>query len=181
MAANRRWAVLVGDSEASMSAVRWSTENLAREGDEIMIMSALEHRDHSHHQDDTLIAISPNAYSRIGSHADHSTKQRRKILEKVQEYASLMESPERLWSVTSAVIDSEDALGETAVAFAKRMKFDFVVVGSRQLGPVCRTVLRASGSSTVSEYAIHNMPCPTCVVVMQRRLNRDQSQTFDNA
>lgn len=51
--------------------------------------------------------------------------------------------------------------GEVIVSMAKEEKAGLIVIGSRGLGRLKRTLV-----GSVSDYVLHNAPCPVCICKM---------------
>ncbi|CEP02534.1 hypothetical protein PBRA_009118 [Plasmodiophora brassicae] len=159
----RRWAILIDDSEGSVAAARWSVANLARSGDDITLVTAVEHQTGLH--DALLLALSPLMFTTLGEpDADPE-----RAIDLLSKFRDMLEPTDRTWTTHCVAIDGDKRKGPALVDFAAREHLDFVVVGSRHLGSVFRILLEAAGDGSFSDYAIHNMPCPVVVVLCGRR------------
>eukprot|EP00887_Chlorella_sp_A99_P000632 scaffold5.g632.t1 len=80
--------------------------------------------------------------------------------------APLLQAPEHL-SVHEHLLPAAggaSGVAESLVACAKEKKADLLVLGSRGMGATKRTLMSMVGLGSVSDYCVHNAPCPVAVV-----------------
>lgn len=141
--------IAIDSSEWSINALNWYAENIHRKNHEVLCYNCAEQPPiQAGHPYVTAVAM--------GDFYDESMKaaiEKTKTLE--DEYAERMKAKKIYGKIVAKFAGKP---GEAIVEEAAAEKVDMIVMGTRGLGTIRRTIL-----GSVSTYVLHHAPCPVVI------------------
>lgn len=140
--------IAIDSSEWSVNALEWYAANIHRQNHEVLCYNCAEIPAVQGHPYATAIAM--------GDFYDEAMKAEvAKTKQLEDEYAERMKAKKIYGKIVAKFAGKP---GEAIVAEAAAEKVDMIVMGTRGLGTVRRTVL-----GSVSTYVLHHAPCPVVI------------------
>lgn len=149
--ADKERTVVIGmdGSKQAIEAFKWFCKSMKRDTDKVVMVYTVEITD----------AMTPKQWLHVpSSEKEIKTtidKNMEKIKEKLAGFAKLMESEHATGTVRSAQSESP---GEGIVNTAIELDADMIIMGSRGMGTIRRTIL-----GSVSDYVVHHANVPVVV------------------
>ncbi|ELU16336.1 hypothetical protein CAPTEDRAFT_21111 [Capitella teleta] len=138
--------VAVDFSERAEQAFNWYFDTLHKKSHKVICTHTIEPPD-MHHAD--MYSISIDVFQQA---LDHTTL---KVKELEKKYEEKMRSRHAHGKI---VLKISNKPGEALVQVAKEQKADLVIMGTRGLGRIRRTIL-----GSVSDYVVHHAHCPVLI------------------
>ncbi|XP_062578739.1 universal stress protein in QAH/OAS sulfhydrylase 3'region-like [Saccostrea cucullata] len=150
MADKQRTVVVAMDgSDHAIKAFKWFCKSMKHDNDKVVMVYSVELYGDVYSTQWLSVPYSGPSLT------DMIEKQRKEIREKLDEFAKMMKNEHVPGTVKS--VNSEDP-GEGIIKAAEEVKADMIVVGSRGLGAVRRTIL-----GSVSDYVLQHSSIPVIV------------------
>lgn len=149
--ADKERTVVIGmdGSKQAIEAFKWFCKSMKRDTDKVVMVYTVEITD----------AMTPKQWLHVPSSEQEIKttidKNMEKIKEKLAGFAKLMESEHATGTVRSA---QSEIPGEGIVKTAIELDADMIIMGSRGLGTIRRTIL-----GSVSDYVVHHANVPVVV------------------
>ncbi|XP_022301421.1 putative universal stress protein SAUSA300_1656 [Crassostrea virginica] len=149
--ADKQRTVVVGmdGSKQAIEAFKWFCKSMKRDDDKVVMVYTVEIND----------TMTPKQWLHVPSSEDEVKTTINKNMEKVKEklagFAKIMESEHATGTVRSAQSESP---GEGIVRTADELDADMIIMGSRGLGTIRRTIM-----GSVSDYVVHHAHIPVIV------------------
>ncbi|XP_062578713.1 universal stress protein Slr1101-like [Saccostrea cucullata] len=143
--------VIIGmdGSVQAVNAFKWFCHFMKRDTDKVVMVYSVEITD----------TMTPKQWLHVPSSEEEMKatidKNMEKVKNKLSEFAKLMESEHATGTVRTAQSESP---GDGIVKTAKDLNADVIIMGSRGLGTIRRTVL-----GSVSDYVVHHANVPVIV------------------
>mmetsp|Transcript_34661 Transcript_34661/g.48048 ORF Transcript_34661/g.48048 Transcript_34661/m.48048 type:complete len:172 (-) Transcript_34661:246-761(-) len=154
----RKIVLPVDGSAASEKATQWTVDNILRPSDDIHLM--------------TFVA-SQTPF--ISADTPKNNKEEEKAMKKAQGYCdrhmSIVKKSKKHAHVDCVpihFIPGDSGVGPNIVQHSSDVGADLLVMGSRGLGAVERSLLRPLGLGSASDYAVHNAHMPVVVIKPQK-------------
>jgi nucleotide-binding universal stress UspA family protein len=161
----RHILIAADESDCARSAATWACSTLVHKDDQVSLIAVLPALD------PVAVGLAvPDAFTSVAAAAasleDQLEVQRRRLTKLMEDLIGHLDPlcEAQLQAHVLPAGGGASGVAESICAYAKKVKADLVVVGSRGMGAVKSTVMSVVGLGSVSDYLLHHLSITTCVV-----------------
>lgn len=173
--------ISLDESRASTRAFEWALTHVVKDNDNVHILTVLPPLNYS------VYPVAPVATAAAVTAVTHQWEAQKRhnevqasdILRRAAESAQIHYGihKDRLELHALPGAGGASGVAESVVEYARAKKVDLVIVGSRGMGSLKRSLMSFVGLGSVSDYVLHHCPAPVMVVRYEEQLDTQDHLT----